>query len=178
MPIYYISKVMVDAETRYSKMEQMTLSLRNATQKLRPYFQAHPIVMLTNQPLRSILHKPNLLGRMLKWAIELSEYGIEYQPRLSIKGQVMADFILEVPQQPPRLIEPGEGGWWTLHVDEASWTSGFWIGLLLQSPTGEQLEQAIRLGFPTSNNEAEYEAILSGLNLALALSASKARSLQ
>ncbi|RVW95941.1 hypothetical protein CK203_027601 [Vitis vinifera] len=124
-------------------MEQMTLSLRNATQKLRPYFQAHPIVMLTNQPLRSILHKPNLLGRMLKWAIELSE-----------------------------------GGWWTLHVDEASWTSGFWIGLLLQSPTGEQLEQAIRLGFPTSNNEAEYEAILSGLNLALALSASKARSLQ
>ena len=97
MPIYYISKVMVDAETRYSKMEQMTLSLRNATQKLRPYFQAHPIVMLTNQPLRSILHKPNLLGRMLKWAIELSEYGIEYQPRLSIKGQVMDYFILEVP---------------------------------------------------------------------------------
>ena len=97
MPIYYISKVTVDAETRYSKMEQMTLSLRNATQKLRPYFQAHPIVMLTNQPLRSILHKPNLLGRMLKWAIELSEYGIEYQPRLSIKGQVMDYFILEVP---------------------------------------------------------------------------------
>ena len=97
MPIYYISKVMADAETRYSKMEQTTLSLRNATQKLRPYFQAHPIVRLTNQPLRSILHKPNLLGRMLKWAIELSEYGIEYQPRLSIKGQVMDYFILEVP---------------------------------------------------------------------------------
>ena len=97
MPIYYISKVMVDAETRYSKMEQMTLSLRNATQKLRPYFQAHPIVVLTNQPLRSILHKPDLSGKMLKWAIELSEYEIEYQPRLSIKRQVMADFILEVP---------------------------------------------------------------------------------
>ena len=178
MPIYYISKVMADAETRYSKMEQTTLSLRNATQKLHPYFQAHPIVVLTNQPLRSILHKPNLLGRMLKWAIELSEYGIEYQPRLSIKGQVMADFILEVPQQPPRLIELGKGGWSTLHVDGASWTSGFWIGLLLQSPAAEQLEQAIRLGFPTSNNEVEYEAILYGLNLALALSASKARSLQ
>ena len=125
MPIYYISKVMADAETRYSKMEQTTLSLKNVTQKLRPYFQAHPIVMLTNQPLRSILHKPDLSRKMLKWAIELSEYEIEYQPRLSIKRQVMADFILEVPQQPPRLIEPGKGRWSTLHVDGASWTSGF-----------------------------------------------------
>ena len=47
------------------------------------------------------------------------------------------------------------------------------MGLLLQSLTSEQLEQAIRLGFPVSNNEAEYEAILSGLDLALTLSVSK-----
>ena len=46
---------------------------------------------------------------------------------------------------------------------------------MLQSPTGEQLEQAIRLGFPASNNEAEYEAILSGLDLALAISVSRIR---
>ena len=49
------------------------------------------------------------------------------------------------------------------------------MGLLLQSPTDEQLEQVIRLGFTASNNEAEYEAILSGLDLALALSISKLR---
>ena len=49
------------------------------------------------------------------------------------------------------------------------------MGLLLQSPTDEQLEQVIRLGFTASNNEAEYEAILSGLDLALALSVSKLR---
>lgn len=60
-----------------------------------------------------------------------------------------------------------------MYVDGASQALGFGIGLLLQSPTGEQLEQTIQLGFPASNNEAEYEAILFELNLTLALSASK-----
>nr|CAN61771.1 hypothetical protein VITISV_041899 [Vitis vinifera] len=129
-PIYYVSRALADVETRYSKMELTALALRSAAQKLCPYFQAHPVIVLTDQPLRNILHKPDLIGRMLQWAIELSEFGIKFQPRLSMKGQVMADF---------------------------------------------HLEQAIRLGFPASNNEAEYEAILSGLDLALALSISKLR---
>ena len=62
-----------------------------------------------------------------------------------------------------------------MRVDGASRSSGSRVGLLLQSPTGEQLEQAIRLEFPASNNEVEYEAMLSGLDLALALSVSKLR---
>ena len=73
--------------------------------------------MLTNQPLRSIMHKPDLSGRMLKWAIELSEYRIKYQFRLAIKGQVMADFIVEIPQKSSQLARPSENGWWILHVD-------------------------------------------------------------
>ncbi|RVW90531.1 Transposon Ty3-G Gag-Pol polyprotein [Vitis vinifera] len=71
--------------------------------------------------------------------------------------------------------ELDEQEWWTLRVDGTSLSSGSGVGLLLQSPTGEHLEQAIRLGFPASNNEAEYEAIISGLDLALALSVSKLR---
>ena len=51
---------------------------------------------------------------MLKWAIELSEYGIKFQPKLSMKGQVMADFIAEVPRQPATGMESGNVGWWTL----------------------------------------------------------------
>ena len=156
-------------------MELTALALRSAAQKLRPYFQAHLVVVLTDQPLRNILHKPDLTGRMLQWAIELSEYGIEFQLRLSMKGQVMADFVLEYSRKPNQRKEPSEKEWWTLRVDRASRSSGSGVGLLLQSPTGEHLEQAIRLGFPASNNEAEYEAILSGLDLALALSISKLR---
>ena len=67
--VFFIS----NAETRYSHLEQATLALRVATKKLRPYFQAHPIVMLTNLPLQSTIHKPDLTGRMAPWAVELSE---------------------------------------------------------------------------------------------------------
>ena len=112
---------------------------------------------------------------MLQWAIELSEYGIEYRPRLSMKRQVMADFVAEFSQQPARDREPDKAEWWTLQVDGAPRSSGSRVELLLQSPTSEQLEQAIRLGFLASNNEAEYKAIMSGLDLALALFISKLR---
>ncbi|RVW15555.1 hypothetical protein CK203_077735 [Vitis vinifera] len=156
-------------------MELTALALRSAAQKLCPYFQAHPVVVLTDQPLRNILHKPDITGRMLQWAIELSEYGIEFQPKLSMKDQVMADFVLEYSRRPIQRKEPSEKEWWTLRVDGASRSSGSGVGLLLQSPTGEHLEQAIQLGFPASNNEAEYEVILSGLDLVLALSVSRLR---
>ena len=72
----------------------------------------------------------------------------------------MAYFIAEVPQQLAQNMESCKVGWWTLQVDGVSRSSESGVGLLLKSTTGEQLEQAIRLRFPTSNNEAEYEAIL------------------
>ena len=65
-PIYYISRALADVETRYSKMKLTTLALQSAAQKLRPYFQAHPVVILTDQPLRNILHKLDLTRRMLQ----------------------------------------------------------------------------------------------------------------
>ncbi|RVW76103.1 hypothetical protein CK203_049155 [Vitis vinifera] len=135
-PIYYVSRALADVETRYSKMELTALALRSAAQKLRPYFQAHPVIVLTDQPLRNILHKPDLTGRMLQWAIELSEFGIEFQPRLSMKGQVMADFVLEYSRRPSQHHESSKQEWWTLRVDGASRSSGSGVGLLLQSPMG------------------------------------------
>ena len=85
----------------------------------------------------------------------------------------MVDFIAEIHQKPSQLIGPSEKGWWILHINGASWVSGFGVGFFLQSQTGEQLEQAIWLEFSASNNEAEYEAIIFGLDLTFALSASK-----
>ncbi|XP_059590546.1 uncharacterized protein LOC132253155 [Vitis vinifera] len=87
----------------------------------------------------------------------------------------MADFVLEYSRRPSQHHESNKQEWWTLRVDGASHSSGSGVGLLLQSPIGEHLEQAIWLGFSASNNEAEYEAILSELDLALTLSVSKLR---
>ena len=97
-PVFFDNKSLADAETRYNHLEQAALALRIATKKLRPYFQAHPIMVLTNLPLRSTIHKPDLSRRMARWAIELSEYGILYKPRLAKKGQVLADFLAKIPQ--------------------------------------------------------------------------------
>ena len=98
-PIFFVSKSLFKAETRYTRLEQAALALRVDAKKLRPYFQAHPIIVLTNLPIRSTIHKPDLSKRMARWAIELSEFGIQYKPRLALKGQILADFLVEIPQQ-------------------------------------------------------------------------------
>ena len=66
-----------------------------ASRKLRPYFQAHKIEVLTDQPLRNIIHSPKASGRLIKWAIELGEFDIQYKPRTAIKAQTLADFVVE-----------------------------------------------------------------------------------
>ena len=98
--VYYISKRLVDAETRYPEMEKLALALVIATRKLRPYFHSHLVRVLTNYPLRQILQKLHALGRLLKWAIELSQFEIEFQPRPVIKGQALAGFIAEFSHKP------------------------------------------------------------------------------
>ena len=107
---------------------------------------------------------------MAHWAVELSEYGIQYKPRLSKKRQVLADFIAEIPR--PK-THPENSNLWTLNLDGASRQTGAGISLQLKTPTEERIIQAIRLGFNASNNESEYEALLSGIELVAAISADK-----
>ena len=95
--VFFVSKSLTDVETGYTHLERAALALRTAAQKLRPYFQAHPVVVLTDLPLRGTIHKQDLSERMACWAMELSEYGIQYKPRLSKKGQVLVDFLAEIP---------------------------------------------------------------------------------
>lgn len=88
LSVYYVSKYLLDAETCHTQLEKLALALITATCKLKPYFQCHPIVVLTTYPLKNILHKPELFGRLTKWAVELNEYDIAFQPRTALKSQV------------------------------------------------------------------------------------------
>ncbi|KAK3039686.1 hypothetical protein RJ639_027027 [Escallonia herrerae] len=85
LPIYYVSKVLQGAELCYPDTEKIAFAFLIATRKLRPYFQSHSITVLTDKPLRRILHKPNVSGRLVPWSIELGEFDIHYKPRPSIK---------------------------------------------------------------------------------------------
>ncbi|KAF8051353.1 hypothetical protein N665_1742s0002 [Sinapis alba] len=139
--IFYTSKRLTNAETRYSTLERMALAVVTSARKLRSYFQSHSIVVLTDLPLRTILQNANQSGRLSKWAIELSDYDISYKSRHAIKAQVLADFIVEIPpDQATDLDIPIKS--WILHVDGASSNKGSRIGFHLQSPTGELIEQS------------------------------------
>ena len=144
-PIYYVSKVLLGAETRYPKIEKLAYALMIAARKFRHYFQAHPIIVLTDQPLKHILQRPDASGRLLKWSVELSEFHIEYKPRTAIKAQALADFIVEsthedTPQPetaPPEARIPKEQtseknlAHWILFVDGSSNQHGCGAGLII-----------------------------------------------
>ncbi|KAK3041133.1 hypothetical protein RJ639_027585 [Escallonia herrerae] len=93
-PIYYISKVLQDVETRYLKIDKIALALIISARRLQPYFQSHTIIVLTDQPLRKVLLSPEASGRLVNWSVELGEFDIEYKPRTTTKAQALADFIV------------------------------------------------------------------------------------
>ena len=83
LPIYYVSKALLDAESRYSHLEKLALALIVAARKLRPYFQAHLIVVVTSFPIKLVLYIPEVSERLAKWAVELGEYDVIFDlPKL------------------------------------------------------------------------------------------------
>ncbi|KAI5317816.1 hypothetical protein L3X38_037523 [Prunus dulcis] len=186
-PVHYVSKALQDAEVRYPDIEKLSFTLVGSARRLRPYFQAHIIHVLTNQPLRQVLQKPETSGRLVKWAIELGEFDIHYKPCPATRGQAVADFLSEFtePQASAAtqlITEPNlplsqdhtasKGTFdltqplWTLFVDGSSNAQGCEAGLVLISLDKVALEYALRFKFQASNNEAEYEALIAGLRLA------------
>ncbi|XP_057760093.1 uncharacterized protein LOC130980426 [Arachis stenosperma] len=128
---------------------------------LRQYFQGHQVIVRTDQGIRHVLQKLDLGGRMMTWAIELSQYDLRYEPRHAIKAQAMADFLVEVTGDPTESLSAR----WKLYVDGASNQTFGGAGIILESPTGVVYEQSIKFEFPVSNNQVEYEALLGGLVL-------------
>ncbi|KAL0433569.1 UNVERIFIED_CONTAM: hypothetical protein Slati_2691200 [Sesamum latifolium] len=162
--IYYVSKVFNGAEGRYTPIEKMALALVVTARRLRPYFMSHPIGVRTNTPLKQTLGKPDTSGRLVKWAVELSEYDISYLPRTTIKAQALADFISEMTEM--TIKETSQDQKWLLHVDGSSTAQGSGAGIVITTPQGEDLKFAIKFSFKASNNEAEYEALVIGLRMA------------
>ncbi|XP_057484915.1 uncharacterized protein LOC130771317 [Actinidia eriantha] len=222
-PIYFVSKTMMDFQTRYLPLEKLILALIVTSRKLMHYFQVHPISVYTEYPLKDILLKADLTGRLSKWSLELGQFDIKFSLRMAIKGQVLANFVAEfsprsesleqIQLRPPQakdddlrgvspelqelngntevdLGPPGGDGAsdsrkatedimelpqtdsalvWEVHVDRAKNSQGTGAGVVLKSPEGATFEQCLRFGFPATNNEAEYEALIAGLRSAIKL---------
>ncbi|CAJ2629809.1 unnamed protein product [Trifolium pratense] len=162
-PVYFTSKALQGPELRYQQIEKIALALVYAARRLRHYFLAHTIVVRTDQPIKSLLGRPDMAGRMLKWSLELSEFDIRYESRKALKAQVLADFVAEMTSSSPTVDGADK---WTIFVDGASSATGAGAGIILENENGLLIEVSLALSFPTSNNQAEYEAFLAGLRLA------------
>ncbi|GAA0162436.1 hypothetical protein LIER_18527 [Lithospermum erythrorhizon] len=108
---------------------------------LKAYFEAHPIVVVTEQPMKRILTNPAQTRRLTKWAIELSEFEITFVPRTGIKAQALANFIVECTardsqEDPDYIPEVPERPQWVLHVDRARNPKGSGAGSLIQELRG------------------------------------------
>ncbi|XP_020235082.1 uncharacterized protein LOC109814953 [Cajanus cajan] len=164
MPIYFVSRVLQGAEVHYQKIEKLAFTILVIARKLRHYFQSYKVVIRTDYPIRQVLQKPDLPGRMMKWSIELSEFAIKYEPRGAIKAQALADFLVEL-SSPAEEDSSGESEW-ILSIEGASNLGGSGAGIVLEGPRGILLEKSLRFEFRASNNQAEYEALLAGMTLA------------
>ncbi|GKE08203.1 reverse transcriptase domain-containing protein [Tanacetum coccineum] len=166
--VYFISRALQGPELNYTPMEKLVLALVFAAKRLRRYFQAHPIAVITDQPIKQIISRPDVAGRLQKWSVMLGEHNITYRPRTSVKGQILADFLVEKPDDAPAdtSVKETPKEVWTLFTDGSSCTDGSGAGLILTSPEGTEFTYELRFQFTASNNEAEYEALIAGLLIA------------
>ncbi|GJS82150.1 reverse transcriptase domain-containing protein [Tanacetum coccineum] len=141
MPIHYVSQSLQGAETNYAPMEKLALALVHAARRLRRYFQAHPIKVITDSLIGQVLNNSGASGRV------------------AVKGQVLAKFLADTPTGINATPE-------RLYTDGASNNKGSRAGLILIVPDDVEYSYALRLNFSKSNNDVEYEALLAGLRIA------------
>ena len=121
--------------------------------------------MVSSAPLVEIIRNTEATGRIAKWAIELGPHHINYQPRTAIKSQALVDFVNDWTETNAPPATPSTKSW-VMHFDRSKQLEGAGAGVVLTSPKGDKLSYVLQIHFDCSNNEAEYEALLHGLQAA------------
>ncbi|GJY32246.1 reverse transcriptase domain-containing protein [Tanacetum coccineum] len=156
----------VEAEEAFRQMKQLIAELPMLTVPM----EKEELIIYLAAAKETVLSRPKVVGRLQKWSIELGEYAIHYIPRVSVKGQILADFIVERPEDDSldtpmeveeKLLKP-----WILFMDGSSCTYGSGAGLIPTNPEGMEFTYALRFRFDATNNEAEYEALIARLRIA------------
>ncbi|XP_039687848.1 uncharacterized protein [Medicago truncatula] len=192
--IYYLSKKFTECESHYSMLEKTCCALAWAAKRLRHYMINHTTWLVSKMdPIKYIFEKPALTGRIARWQMLLSEYDIEYRSQKAIKGSILADHLAHQPledYQPIKFDFPdeefmylkmkdcdeplfGEGpdpdSVWGLIFDGVVNVYGNGIGAVLLTPKGAHIPFTARLRFDCTNNIAEYEACIMGIEEAIDL---------
>ncbi|XP_057425912.1 uncharacterized protein LOC130719305 [Lotus japonicus] len=153
-----------ECEEAFTRLKEM-LSAPPVLSKLVQGLPLHLYFSVGDHAISSVIlqEKPDLSGRLVAWLVELSGYGLQYDKRGRVGAQTLADFVVELtPEEGERVNTQ-----WALFVDGSSNDNGSGAGVTLQGPGELVLEQSLRFQFKASNNQAEYEALIVGLKLAI-----------
>uniref|UniRef100_A0A151UFG0 Retrovirus-related Pol polyprotein from transposon opus n=1 Tax=Cajanus cajan TaxID=3821 RepID=A0A151UFG0_CAJCA len=163
--IYYLIKMLVGAESRYTPLEKLCLSFYFACTKLKYYLRPfHVLVFCQSNVIKYMLCKLVLHSRIGKWALALIEYSLTFVPLKSVKGQVIVDFLADhsnLTKQVNYLTTKP----WELFFYGSKQELGTGIGLLIVSPKGIPTKLSLKTKIGYSNNETEYEALIFGVEI-------------
>ncbi|XP_019160960.1 PREDICTED: uncharacterized protein LOC109157567 [Ipomoea nil] len=175
--LYYLSRMMTPNELKYSPIEKLCLALVFSIKKLKHYFEAHTIRLVSKaNPVKYVMAKVVLSDRLARWYLLFQQFEIVYVPQKSVKGQALADFLADhpipaewelsnnLPDEDVLVIEVLPP--WKMYFDGASHREGAGAGVVFVTPEGEVLPYSFTLTEQCSNNVAEYQALILGLEIA------------
>jgi uncharacterized membrane protein len=163
--VFYLSRRMLDTETRYHEIEKLCLRLLFTCTKLRHILLfAEIIAICKSDVIKHMLSTSALKGRLRKWMFTLSEFDIQYQLTKVVKGQALVDLIAE---RINTIVATLSMRAWAMYFDESTCQDGCGVGILLVSPRRVTYSFSIGLPAPCTNNLAEYEAVRRGMELLL-----------
>ncbi|XP_073121371.1 uncharacterized protein [Henckelia pumila] len=167
---------MTPNELNYSPIEKLCLALIFVFQKLKDYFQAHTVRLVSKEnPLKYVMSRPVLSDRLARWNLQLQQFEIIYVPQKAVKGQALAEFLAdhpipadwelsnEFPNEYVPVIEVKPP--WKMYFDGASNKEGAGAGVIFVTSEGEVLPYSFTLTQNCSNNVSEYQALILGLEM-------------